>query len=653
MFSVNNISMHFSGMYIFNDVSFLINGRDRIGLVGKNGAGKTTLIRIITRDIEPETGQVVIPSGKTVGYMPQEMNIFSTDPVFTEALSTFSEALELEEKIRYYSDQIVGIRDHETHRYASLVEKLIQATEHFRIIGGSTKEADTEKVLMGLGFTYDDFKRPLNTFSGGWQMRVELAKILLRKPDLLLLDEPTNHLDIDSIQWLEQFLIDYPGAVVLVSHDRALLDNVTTRTIEISLGKIYDYKTSYSGYVILREQQREKQLATYSNQQRQIAQIERFIERFRYKNTKSKQVQSRIKTLEKIEVVEIDVVDKSSIHFVFPPAQRSGKVVFEARSLTKKYDDLVVLNALDFVITRDEKVAFVGKNGEGKSTLSKIIAGVIDYSGHARLGHNIRVGYFAQNQAELLDQNKTVFDTIDEVAVGDMRSKVRDILGSFLFGGDTIYKWVKSLSGGEKSRLAIARLLLSPANLLILDEPTNHLDMQSKDIFKDALLQFQGTLVIVSHDRDFLQGLTNKVFEFRNHTIKQYFGDIYDFLESRKIDSLRILEASHVKEQSRIKNESLSENKLKYEQKKLFEREYRKLANRISKCESEIQKIEKEIKVIDEYFSSPEKYATQLQQKGIFEKYALLKQRLEEEMKSWEELNLQIEEIENQHKTEI
>ena len=649
MFSVSNLAIHFTGTEIFSEVSFLINARDRIGLTGKNGAGKTTLLRIMKGELEPTAGDVVIPAGKSVGYLPQEMDIFSRKSVFVEALSAFSEALELEEKIRKYADEIGHIRDHETARYAVLVDRLTNATDRYRIIDGPSKEADTEKVLLGLGFTTTDFARPLAEFSGGWQMRVELAKILLRKPDLLLLDEPTNHLDIESIQWLEQFLIDYPGAVVLVSHDRALLDNVTLRTLEITMGRVYDYKANYSAYVTLRDQQREKQMAAYNNQQRQIAQIERFIERFRYKNTKARQVQSRIRMLEKMEKVEVEAVDNSAIKFEFPPAPRPGKVVFEARKLSKSFGEHRVLNDLDFVITRDDFVAFVGKNGEGKTTLSRIIAGQLDHAGNARTGHNVHLGYYAQNQAELLDPEKTVFAAIDDVATGDMRSKVRDFLGSFLFGGDAVYKKVKSLSGGEKSRLAIARMLLTPANFLVLDEPTNHLDMQSKDILKNALLHFKGTLVIVSHDRDFLQGLTSKVFEFRDHTIKQYFGDIYDFLASRRIESLKALEVTGRREQVKATGVESSDNKIRYERKKNFEREHRKITNRIAQCEQDIQSLEQEIAVIDHYFANPEQYRDELSQEDLFKSYGALKQRLEEAMKTWETLYAGLETLEQEN----
>lgn len=644
MFSVNNISIHFTGTYLFEDISFLINRRDRIGLVGRNGAGKTTLLKIIKGEMDPHNGTVVIPSGKKVGYLPQEIQILSTESVFQEALKAFAEAIKIEKDIQSHTEEIANLIDYSTLKYTKLVEKLIRANERYEMIGGHMKEAETEKVLIGLGFQPEQFKQPLNEFSGGWQMRVELAKILLTRPELLLLDEPTNHLDIESIQWLENFLSGYAGAIILVSHDRALLDNVTNRTIEVSLGEIYDYKENYSGYVLLREQQREKQLATFNNQQRQIAQVERFIERFRYKNTKANQVQSRVKMLKKLDRIEVDDVDKSAIHFTFPSAPRSGKVIFEAQKLSKWYGHNQVLKDLDFAIVRNDFVAFVGKNGEGKTTLARIIVGDIDHSGVAKPGYKLSIGYFAQNQAEMLDPDKTVFQTIDDVAVGDMRTKVRGVLGSFLFSGDSIDKKVKVLSGGEKSRLAIARLLLTPVNLLVLDEPTNHLDMHSKDILKNALLKYDGTLIIVSHDRDFLQGLTNKVFEFKKQGVRQYIGDIYDFMESRKLNSLKELEKSSQNEYRQVKN-GFSQSKLQYEQRKQFEKDHRRLAKRIMKCESEIETIEDKIKSINSYLAEPEIYKDKLNTDDIFEKYAAYKLHLERAMETWGKLHDQLEEL--------
>ncbi|MBP6976885.1 MAG: ABC-F family ATP-binding cassette domain-containing protein [Lentimicrobiaceae bacterium] len=642
MYSVSNISVHFSGNYLFDDVSFLVNPRDRIGLVGKNGAGKTTLLRIIKKEFEPETGQVIIPADKKVGYLPQEISIFRYATVFQEALSAFEEALQLKESIERNSTAISQMTEFHSATYDRLVENVNKAKERFEVIGGFTMEAETEKVLLGLGFKSTDFGRPMSELSGGWQMRVELARILLSRPDLLLLDEPTNHLDIESIQWLEEFLISYPGAVILVSHDRALLDNVTSRTIEISLGKIIDFNARYSDFVVMREQLRERQMETYSNQQRQIAQIERFIERFRYKNTKSRQVQSRIKMMEKMERIEVEEIDQSAIHFSFPPAPRSGKVVFEARNLSKHFGDLEVLRDLNFAVTRNDAIAFVGRNGEGKTTLSRIIVGDLDYEGTAAFGHQVSIGYFAQNQSELLDPDKTVFQTIDDVAVGEIRSKIRGILGSFLFSGDEIYKKVKVLSGGEKSRLAIASLILRPVNLLVLDEPSNHLDMYSKDILKNALIHYDGTLIIVSHDRDFLQGLTNKVFEFSNKGIRQYIGDIYDYLDTRKLTSLKDLEMLPDGTDQRTLKSS-SDQKLKYEQKKKSDRELRRLTTRIHQTEAAINQLELEINQIDRYLSDPVTYQQELTAPGIYERYARLKEQLDTEVTRWDEFHRELE----------
>jgi len=504
MISVNQISVHFTGEYLFDNVSFIVNDRDRIGLVGKNGAGKTTLLKIFAGLMEPEKGSVAYPSGTTIGYLPQELVVDSAKTVLEETLTAFDEVRNIGKKIKLLTDELANITDYNSAAYGTLVDKLNQASEQYKILGGDTVQADVEKVLTGLGFDPGDFGRRLTEFSGGWKMRVEIAKLLLKQPSLLLLDEPTNHLDIESIQWMEEFLQIYKGAVIVVSHDRAFLDNVTRRTVEISFGKIYDYKASYSEYVMMREERLESQIATFNNQQKQIEQIERFIMRFRYKSTKARQVQSRVKMLEKMEMVEIDETDASSIKFLFPPAPPSGKVSVQADKVSKSYGEKQILKDIDLIVPRGEKIAFVGRNGEGKTTLVKMLLNQIDYDGKILLGHNIIPGYYAQNQTEMLDGEKTVFQTIDEVAVGDIRPKIRALLGSFLFGGDTIDKKVKVLSGGEKSRLALAKMLLSPINLLVLDEPTNHLDMVSKDILKNALIRFDGTLIIVSHDRDFL-----------------------------------------------------------------------------------------------------------------------------------------------------
>lgn len=641
MFSVNQITVQFNGNILFDDVSFIINPKDRIGLVGKNGAGKTTLLRVMSGQMEPEKGTFVMPSGDSVGYLPQEMEIVSGRSVFAEALTAFARVLALQKEIEVLSAKVAGLSDFEAPESLKIMDRLTHANEEFGLFGGNTMEADTEKVLLGLGFEKSDFERSLTEFSGGWKMRVELAKLLLRKPELLLLDEPTNHLDIESIQWLEDFLSGYNGAVVLVSHDRAFLDNITKRTIEIALGKIADYKAGYSEYVEQMTERREQQFAAYTNQQKQIEQMERFITRFRAQATKARQVQSKIKILDKIDRVEIDEVDTSAIHFRFPPAPHSGKVVVECKGLSKHYGEKTILTNIDLAITRGEKVAFVGRNGEGKTTLSRIIVKELEHQGSMNLGHQVSIGYFAQNQAELLDMDKTVFQTIDDVAVGDMRPRVRGLLGSFLFGSEAIDKKVKVLSGGEKSRLAIAKLLLTPVNLLVLDEPTNHLDMVSKDILKSALLDFKGTLIVVSHDRDFLQGLTDKVFEFRNHGIRQYHGDIYNFLEARKLESLKALESQ--KKSRNTVAVAPSAGKLSYEQRKDQERELRKIQNRIRQSEEDIARLEKELKHQDEILAAPQDHPGITIDQAFYWAYRKIQDDLAHKMSEWERLCSELE----------
>ncbi|MEI6123939.1 MAG: ABC-F family ATP-binding cassette domain-containing protein [Bacteroidota bacterium] len=643
MISVNQLSVHFTGEYIFDSISFIVNDRDRIGLVGKNGAGKTTLLKIFAGLMEPEKGSVSYPSGTTIGYLPQELSVQSSKNVFEEALKAFESVLNIEKNIKKYSEELLHITDYSSPAYSRLVDKLNTANEQFKIMGGETIEADVEKVLLGLGFESADFERPMSEFSGGWQMRVELAKLLLQRPSLLLLDEPTNHLDIESIQWLEDFLISYRGAVLLVSHDRAFLDNVTQRTVEISLGKIFDYKACYSDYVMMRAERIESQMATYNNQQKQIEQIERFITRFRSKSTKARQVQSRVKYLEKMDIVEVDETDTSTIRFMFPPAPPSGKVAVEVENVSKRYGEKLILSDIDLAVTRGEKVAFVGRNGEGKSTLVKVIQNQVDFDGKVKLGHNIAVGYYAQNQTDLLDMEKTVFQTIDDVAVGDIRVRIRAILGSFLFGGETIDKKVKVLSGGEKSRLALAKMLLSPVNLLILDEPTNHLDMVSKDILKNALLKYDGTLILVSHDRDFLQGLTTKVYEFKNRKIRQYLGDIYTFLDARDLNTLKELERKTTLRTPDQKIQTASDHKLQWEKKKELDKEVRKLQNRIDEQEKKISRLETQTTELDAVLMDPDKYKEALKTPGIFEKYQELKRQLKAEMDLWEKLQLDME----------
>lgn len=645
MLSVNNLSVYFTGRYLFDSVSFLITERDRAGLVGKNGAGKTTLLRIITGEQEPEGGSISKPNGLEIGYLPQEIVTTGPGTVFEEAIRAFAPVLALKTEADKLSLEISERTDFHSEAYLQLLNRHHELEERFRMLGGNEMEGETEKILLGLGFRTTDFARLLSEFSGGWRMRVELAKLLLRKPGLLLLDEPTNHLDIESIQWLEEYLKSFPGAVMVVSHDRAFLDNVTNRTIEISNGRIYDFRTSYTGYVEQRESMREQQMAAFSNQQRQLADIERFIERFRYKSTKARQVQSKMKMLEKIDRVEIDEIDKSTIHFRFPPAPASGKIVVEAENLAKFYGDYRVFSNVSFAIERNDFVAFVGRNGEGKTTLAKILAENLSHDGVCRLGHNVRLGYYAQNQADLLDPEKTVFETIDEVAVGEIRTKVRNILGSFLFSGEDTEKKVKVLSGGEKSRLALARLLLSPVNLLILDEPTNHLDMTSKDILKNALLMFDGTLVVVSHDRDFLQGLTSKIFEFRDGMVKQHIGDIYDFLDKRRIATLDELSSAGRNAIQDGASQAVSANKASYEKRRMLEKEIRKLGSKIEKVEENINRLEAQIAEIDGMLSNPDLHTDSLSDGSVFEKYESLRSELTSEMDSWEKLHSELEEL--------
>ena len=543
MISINSLSVEFSSQVLFDSINYVINPKDKIALVGKNGAGKSTMLKIIAGLQKPSSGNVAVPQGVTVGYLPQQMVLADSTTVADEVRKVFSHIKDMHAELDRMSAELSSRTDYESDSYAALIEKMTSLSDRIAIEESENAEAEMEKTLLGLGFVRSDFDRPTSEFSGGWRMRIELAKILLRHPDVLLLDEPTNHLDIESIQWLEQFLVSKAKAVVLVSHDRAFIDNVTSRTIEISMGKIYDYAVNYSKFVALRAERIEQQMRAYRNQQKQIADTEDFIERFRYKATKSVQVQSRIKQLAKIERIEVDEVDNSRLNLRFPPAPRSGDYPLILDGVGKAYGSHQVFDNATFTLKRGEKVAFVGKNGEGKSTLVKCIMGEIPFSGMLRLGHNVKIGYFAQNQAQLLDGEITVFDTIDRVAVGDIRTKIRDILGAFMFGGEASDKKVKVLSGGEKTRLAMIRLLLEPVNLLILDEPTNHLDMKTKDILKQAIKDFNGTVIVVSHDREFLDGLVEKVYEFGGGKVRECIGGIYEFLESKRLDSLQQLEA--------------------------------------------------------------------------------------------------------------
>ncbi|MCD6091615.1 MAG: ATP-binding cassette domain-containing protein [Bacteroidales bacterium] len=643
MFSVQNISMLFSGHLLFDQVSFLINSNDKIGLVGANGTGKSTLLKLLAKELEFDRGEIVIPEGKTVGYLPQELKNESKLSIYHETQKAFYQINALEKKIEQLNQDLITRTDFESAEYMNLAHELSVSTERYHLLGGQNRDADLEKVLLGLGFTAEDFSRSLCEFSGGWRMRVEIAKILLQKPDLLLLDEPVNHLDIESIEWLEQFLKNYFGAVILVAHDRVFLDSVTSRTIEISKNRIYDYKMAYSAYVLEREERLIGEQAAYVNQQKQIQEIEQFVARFRYQATKAKQVQSRVKMLEKMERVEVDSIERSSIKFRFQEAPSSGKIVVETQKLDKRFGDNLVLNQLDFVLLKGEKIAFVGKNGMGKTTLAKIIVGEQDYEGEFKLGYNVKLGYYAQNQTEYLDMNKTVFETIDDVATGDLRKKVRDILGAFLFSGETIDKKVSVLSGGEKSRLALAKLLLEPYNLLVLDEPTNHLDIQSKSILKNALMQYNGSLIIVSHDRDFLQGLTDKVIEFKKAETKEHLGDIRNFLEKRKIENFQQLEKSGKSLKNRGKDKSISENKQAYLDKKESDKELRKLENKLHLIEKEILKMEKEIEISDANLADPRKYKELINDSTFFESYQKLKTNLESRLNEWERISLELE----------
>jgi ATP-binding cassette subfamily F protein 3 len=631
MVSVQDISVSFGSFDLLSNISFLINEQDRIGLTGKNGAGKSTLLKIISGIQSPTRGVVDMSKEVTIGYLPQQMTIDDSTTVMNETLTAFAGLVSLSEEIEKCSREIAHRDDYHSAEYLKLCDRLTETEERYRILGGASYLAETEQTLTGLGFERKDFNRPTRELSGGWRMRIELAKLILKKPSLFLLDEPTNHLDIESIQWLESFLAEYPGAVMMVSHDRAFLDNITNRTIEISLGRIYDYRVSWSEYVVLRQERRVQQIAAFRNQQKMIDDTEKFIERFRYKATKAIQVQSKIKQLDKIEKIEVDEEDTSAINIRFPAAPRSGTVVVEAENLSKSYGSLNVLNKIAITITRDEKVAFVGRNGEGKTTLSRIIIGELDYEGSLKTGHNVRTGYFAQNQDELLNEDLTVLQTIDYVAKGEIRTKMRDMLGAFLFRGDDVDKKVKVLSGGERSRLALVRLLLEPYNLLVLDEPTNHLDMRSKDILKQALIKYDGTLIVVSHDRDFLDGLVTKVYEFRNTRIKEHIGGIYDFLRKKKIVNLKDIEKrDKISAEHKKGNNTL--NKQKYLEKKNYERNLRKLKRRLDDSEKEIERMEIELSAIDKELAIA---ATSPESADIYSRYEELRKQLNDEMNNW------------------
>jgi len=644
MISVEQLSVEFSGHTLFDDITFLINPKDKIALVGKNGAGKSTMLKMFAGLQKPTSGNLIIPKDITIGYLPQHMIHNDGLTVMEETELAFSEIFEQQKLIDSLSTQLAERTDYESDSYLNIIDRLTHETEKLQMMGGADYKADVEKTLLGLGFTRADFERKTNEFSGGWRMRIELAKILLRRPDVFLLDEPTNHLDIESIQWLENFLSTCNGAVVLVSHDRAFINAITNRTIEISLGQIYDYRVNYDHYLELRIERREQQIRAYENQQKMIADTEDFIDRFRSKATKAVQVQSRIKQLNKVERIEVDMEDTSKLNLKFPPAPRSGSIPVEIENLTKAYGDKIILENVGLIINRGEKVALVGKNGEGKSTLVKCIMDEIAYSGKLKLGHNVKIGYFAQNQASLLDEEKTVFETIDYVAVGDIRTKIRDILGAFMFGGEASDKKVKVLSGGERSRLAMIRLLLEPVNLLILDEPTNHLDMQSKDVLKEAIKAFDGTVIVVSHDREFLNGLVNKVYEFGNKKIREHLCGIYEFLQKKKMDSLKELEINLRAANIKSEEEKPSDNKLSYEARKELAKQIRKAEKSVEEAEKKIATLETEIAQLETELHDPAKAADGT----LFKIYEKKKRELEQKMYEWEVLGEELEELKQQ-----
>lgn len=646
MISIENLSVEFGGFTLLNDISFVLNTNDRTALVGKNGAGKSTLLKIIAGIQRPSQGRVSYPKEISIGYLPQQMKLNDTLTVKEEAALAFNHLQEMQNELENLHIQLSRRTDYESEAYQHIIQRAADLQELLMISGINNFEAEIEKTLIGLGFSREDFDRPTKEFSGGWRMRIELAKILLQSPDVLLLDEPTNHLDIESIQWFENFLSTRAKAVILVSHDRAFLDAVTNRTIEIVRGKIYDYKASYSEYVELHQKRREQQLRAYENQQKQIQKTEEFIERFRYKPTKSNQVQSRIKQLEKIEVIEVDEVDNSHLNLKFPPAPRSGSYPVSLENVTKSYGDHVVFSNVNMTIHRGDKVAFVGKNGEGKSTLVKCIMNEIDFQGKLELGHNVKIGYFAQNQAQLLDENLTVFETVDQVATGDVRTKIRDILGAFMFGGEASEKKVKTLSGGERSRLAMIRLLLEPVNLLILDEPTNHLDMASKDVLKKAIGEFDGTAIIVSHDRYFLNELVTKIYEFDRGKVIEHLGGIYDFMAKKKLENQQQPETSIQNSYVRIEektNNQKRKNKLSYHKQKERNRQIRKLEKEIQETEEEITKMEEDLSSIESELTTPEGASNV----SLLQSYIDLKNKITISMNIWEKLTLEMEKLQN------
>lgn len=621
----------------------MIQPRDKVGLTGKNGAGKSTLLKIIARMQEPTKGSISVPNGYRIGYLPQEMKHASGRTIFEEAKTAFKEVLELESELNDLSKQLEERTDYESEAYHAIIERLNEVGQRLSLLGTGSIDGETEKILLGLGFSHSDLHRLMDEFSGGWKMRVELAKILLQMPDAVLLDEPTNHLDIESIQWLESFLSTYPGAVVLVSHDRAFLDAVTIRTIEITLGKIEDYKASYSRYVVLRKERRDQQMAAYLNQKKMIEDTEKFIDRFRAKASKAVQVQSRIKQLDKVERIEVEQEDNAAMHFRFPDAPRSGKVVVHVEGVKKSFGEKQILKGLDLMVERGDKIAFVGRNGEGKTTLSKIITGNLDHEGKVELGHNVNLGYFAQNQAELLDPKATVLETLERVARNVTTMQLRNILGSFLFSGETVDKKVHVLSGGEKGRLSLARLLLEPVNLLVLDEPTNHLDMRSKDILKAALQQYNGTMILVSHDREFLDGLCNKVVEFKEGKIKEFPGGIFEFLQSRKLDTLKQLE--QVKAEKVVQQEKKQQEKVVVQRNPNNDKELKQLQNKIRNTEEKISELENAVAELENQLADPEVYAKPEESQKLLKAHELRKKELDELVAQWEQMVERQEEL--------
>lgn len=645
MISVEGLKVEFGVKPLFTDVSFVVNDRDRIALVGKNGAGKSTMLKILCGLQQPTSGMVSVPNDVTIGYLPQVMKLQDNTTVREETRKAFADNTKIAARLKKMEQEMADRTDYESDSYSKLVEQFSQEHERYMMMGGENYEAEIERTLTGLGFTRDDFERPTKEFSGGWRMRIELAKILLKKPDVLLLDEPTNHLDIESIQWLEQFLVQSSSAVVLVSHDRAFINNVTNRTLEIVCGHVEDYKVKYNEYLVLRKERREQQLRAYENQQKEIADTKAFIERFRYQATKAVQVQQRIRQLEKIVPIEVDEVDNSAMHLKFPPCLRSGDYPVICDDLRKDYGSHTVFDHVTLTIKRGEKVAFVGKNGEGKSTLVKCIMGEIPYTGKLKIGHNVQIGYFAQNQAQLLDDSISIYDTIDQVATGDMRLKINDLLGAFMFGGEIAEKKVKFLSGGERSRLSMIKLLLEPVNLLILDEPTNHLDLPSKDVLKEAIKAFDGTAIIVSHDREFLDGLVDKVYEFGGGKVVEHLGGIYDYLRARNASTIQeaIDNKTDKVTQTSAPSENNADNKQSYLERKEWQKKLNKAEKAVKECENRIAKMEQRIKELDALLADP-KNASNME---LVTEYTTIKQNLDEENDQWFTLSESLSELKN------